>query len=413
MNAIANAPALFDLKSTPINSITPGVEILATISENLTHGHFLKQINKPISIIILLIIILLFVVAANHIKKIYLHIAILFSFISIYIITAIYLYSSIALLLPVFVPVVSLLLTFTVLQSAYYLVEGKQKRKLKRMFNHYVDANVVSHLMENPNALKLGGECKELTVFFSDIAGFTTLSENMNPEELVEFLNEYLGEMANIIIENGGYLDKYIGDAIMAVFGVPVIQHDSANKACVAALDNIEKLEQLKKKWGEHSADFSIRIGISTGPMVVGNIGFHSRMDYTVIGDTVNLGSRLEGVNKQFDTLIILDEATKKLISNEFLTRELDLVAVKGKTKPVRIFELLNSSFDSDLLEKYKAGLDLYKQRKWKEAKHIFEELRTKYKKDGPTKVYIKRCNEFVSNPPDSDWDGVFRLDVK
>ena len=409
----SNAPALFDLKSTPLNPVVAGVEVLATITENIKNNHSLKSTDKTTVLAIVFALALMLALLSQLSNKIRLHLLLFLVLLAGYFLTAIIFYTSKGMLLPVFTPVLALFITFVSVQSVYYFGEGKNRRQLKKMFDNYVDANVVEHLMENPDALKLGGERKELTVFFSDIAGFTSISEKMKPEELVEMLNEYLSEMAEIIMENKGYLDKYIGDAIMAVFGVPVKIDKAAEKACKAAVNNMRQLKKLKERWGEKAKNFDIRIGLSTGPMIAGNIGYHSRMDYTVIGDTVNLGSRLEGVNKQFGTSIIIDEATKILLSDDFEVRELDLVAVKGKNLPVKIFELMAFKKHEKLIENYNIALSLYKKRDWNGALAIFCKLADDYPEDGPSLVYSKRCEQYKNEPPPDSWDGVCRLTVK
>ena len=212
------------------------------------------------------------------------------------------------------------------------------------MFGTYVSPAVVDQILENPP--ELGGVDKNLTVFFSDIRGFTTLSESMTPQELVKILNKYLSAMTDIILSYGGTLDKYEGDAIMCFWGAPLEQEDHALLACKSALEQMEALRQLNKEFPEDK-QINIGIGLNSGKMTVGNMGSQQRMDYTLIGDNVNLGARLEGTNKQYRTNIIISEYTYGLVKDKMVVRELDNIRVKGKNKPVLIYELIDEKNDS------------------------------------------------------------------
>lgn len=302
----------------------------------------------------------------------------------------------------------------------YTVLEGKrakekeEKQKLRGAFQQYVSASVVEEITKNPEKLKLGGEKKVLSVFFSDIRGFTTLSEKMTPEQLVAFLNEYLTAMTDIIMVEKGLVDKYIGDAIMAFWGAPIDNPTHAIDACTSAI-------KMKKKMIEISNDFKkkglpeikIGMGINTGDMVVGNMGSTNRFDYTVIGDNVNLASRLESLTKQYHAGINISQSTYDMIKDKgFAARELDLVAVKGKTKPIRIYELVGfekelAKKELDLIKDFQKGIKFYFDKKWKEAIKVFEECKKKYN-DETSDVYIERCKEFIKNNPGKDWDGVF-----
>lgn len=292
--------------------------------------------------------------------------------------------------------------------------ENEEKKKLRGAFQQYVSPDIVEEITKNPDKLKLGGDKKVLSVFFSDIRGFTTLSEKMNPEELVSFLNQYLSKMTDIVLENKGLVDKYIGDAIMAFWGAPMDNADHAIDACTAAIRMKKKMvefsEECKKKG---LPEIKIGMGINTGDMVVGNMGSDKRFDYTVIGDNVNLASRLESLTKQYHIGINISQTTFDMIKGKgFSARQMDLVAVKGKTKPVKIYELIGfekelSKKELELVKEFDEGVDLYLGKKWKEALKIFEECRQKHN-DETSDVYIERCKEFIKNPPAKEWDGVF-----
>lgn len=301
-----------------------------------------------------------------------------------------------------------------------YVSERKQKVMIKSMFSQYVNPTVVNQLIDDPKKLHLGGENKELTVFFSDIEKFTSLAEKITPEELVKILNEYFVEMTEIILRNNGTLDKYQGDAIMAFFGAPIPQSDHALNACRAALEMQTHLDELNQQWSKNGRpELPTRIGISTGKMVVGNIGGSDRFDYTVIGDSVNLGSRLEGANKQYKTRIIISETTFKPLASQIITRELDLIRVVGKDKPLKIFELLgltNEKIDSNILkliEVFTSGLVFYRNREWLKAIEEFQKALELNPNDYPSKLYIERANFFSQHPPDDGWDGIFEMKTK
>jgi adenylate cyclase len=230
--------------------------------------------------------------------------------------------------------------------TAYrYFVEDAEKRKVSRLFGRYVSRDVYKQLMANPNLAELGGARREMTVLFSDLRGFTTITEQGHPEELVQQLNEYFTRMVDIVFRNGGTVDKFVGDMVMALFGAPVDDVDHADAAVVAAVEMVRELGELNRHWAAaHRVQLDIGIGINSGDMIAGNIGSSAIMSYTVIGDNVNLGSRLESLNKEFRTRIIISEATRARLKKPFELRRLGDVVVKGKTRPVEIFEVIAPS---------------------------------------------------------------------
>ena len=298
-----------------------------------------------------------------------------------------------------------------------YFMEGLLRRKLRHAFAHYVSNEVIEELLVKPSSLKLGGERKVLSVLFSDIRGFTSLSEGMPPERLTDFLNSYLTPMTEIVLTNRGLLDKYIGDAIMAVYGAPVALDEHAVAACNTALQMLERLGQLSLIWRERGLpELKIGIGINTGPVSVGNMGSKDRFDYTVVGDNVNLASRLEGLNKHFGTSIIMSEQTKSKIGDIFTHRELDQVTVKGKNKPVRIYELIRQgkreTARDGWIGQFEKTLKLYRDRQFKPAADSFYSI-SQQQNDPISKLYHQRCLQMMQTPPSQDWDGVFRADRK
>jgi len=331
-----------------------------------------------------------------------------------------YMFNHFSLVFNIISPTLSIVLGYFGSTAYHFISERKQKAQIKGMFSQYVNSTVVDDLIADPDKMRLGGEQKVLSIFFSDIAGFSTFSETKKPEELVAFLNEYLSEMTRIVFENRGTLDKYIGDAVMAFWGAPLPIEDHAFQTCKSALLMQKRLVELRTKWrSEGQTEIQIRIGINTGDVVVGNMGGTERFDYTVMGDTVNLASRLEGANKEYGTNAMVSESTYEIVKNDFIMRELDALVVKGKTKPVIVYELiafkdeqLDQSF-LDCITLFNEGLAFYKAFQFKEAAAKFAEAKNIRSNDHPSFVYLKRCVHFIENPPPKDWDGVFRMTTK
>jgi adenylate cyclase len=324
------------------------------------------------------------------------------------------LFTRLNLLLSALYPGLSIGFAYVFFEGYRNLLIEKKGRYLRKAFSSYVSPEVVAEILQNPDKLKLGGEKRKITVLFSDIRGFTSLSERMPPEALVSLLNEYLSPMTQIVMNERGTLDKYIGDAIMAIFGAPMNVPDHPKRACQAALYMIERLEKLNLKWkdiGWHH--ISIGVGINTGEAIVGNMGANVRFDYTAIGDTVNLASRLEGLNKFYGTQIIVSKSTLEDIgSSQFLMRELDLVRVKGKEKPISIFELVSfypgDSQRTSLAGFFAEALYLYRDREFYEARERFAGILKMFPEDKPSALYVERCSNYIVQPPPDAWDGVY-----
>jgi adenylate cyclase len=304
--------------------------------------------------------------------------------------------------------------------NAYqYFSEEKEKLYIRSVFKHYLAENVVDTILQDADALAFGGQRRNMTVLFSDIRSFTTYSEKYTPEEVVSNLGEYLTDMVDVILRYGGMLDKFVGDEVMAVFGAPAHVPDHAERACLTALEMIRSLDRLKERWSRDGKEvFDIGIGINTGDMLVGNLGSRQIFDYTVIGDNVNLGARLEGINKVYKTTnnIIISQFTKNELTDNLVTRELDSVRVKGKTLPVAIFELVGERdiivYSDEFLEYFNQGLLAYKGQEWDGAISAFKKAVVLNEED-VSQRYIKRCRHFKKFPPGSDWDGVFTLKSK
>jgi len=324
--------------------------------------------------------------------------------------------------LPVVVPLLGILLTYGGNVVYQFISEQQEKRWVKDAFGHFLSPKVVSELMDDPERLSLGGERRYLTVLFSDIQGFTTVSEKMEPETLAEFLNEYLTELTDIILSYDGIIDKYEGDAIMAEFGAPLETEDHAIQACHAAIDCQMKLHEMRQKWLDDGLpEIWTRIGINSGLVALGNFGSKDVFDYTVMGDAVNLGARLEGANKQYGTYLMISETTRGEVKDHFHTRFLDSLVVKGKTEPVKVYELLGRISDGtmvfladeSILEPYKSGIEYYFNREWDKGIGAFEKALEIDPDDGPSKLFLERCRQYKENPPPEDWDGVFTMTTK
>ncbi len=297
---------------------------------------------------------------------------------------------------------------------------GKAIESMKtglRSFQKYVPSDLVEALVDSGKEAALGGELREITVFFSDIVGFTTIAEQLQPEEVVELMREYLSAMTEEVTNGEGTVDKYIGDAVMAFWGAPRIHPNHALAACKVALASRSRLAELNKKWqSEGKPTIEIRIGLHTGEAVVGNIGSHSRLNYTVMGDAVNLASRLEGLNKYYSTSILISQDTYRAAPG-IVARPLDVVSVMGKSQAVLVYELLNMD-DSNpelvqLANVHSQAWEHYQAQDWEAAIAGFEQVIERKPEDLPAKQFIQRCREYQANPPGSDWDGVFRMHLK
>lgn len=301
-----------------------------------------------------------------------------------------------------------------------FLLSEKDKSMIRNTFNRYLSPEVINELLKHPEKIELGGEKRFSTAMFTDIEGFSSISEKFmeDPKTLVNLLNDYLSTMTDVIIENGGIIDKYEGDAIIAIFGPPADLQDHAYRACLSAITMKEKEIEINKKIMEQNIidkPFLTRIGINSGEMVVGNMGSTKRLDYTMIGHTVNLASRLEGVNKLYGTYKLISEYTYNLVKDKIFTRRLDRVRVVNIKTPIRLYELINTidKITKEEREKHQIfdkGLIEFENFNYKEALNIFTEIKDM---DKTTEIYIERCNKFLETPPPENWDGVYNLTTK
>ncbi len=413
-----SALGIYDRRPIAFDSEFPGVELHANVIENILQRDFL--VRMPFYMYLeALAILFLGIIISLLLSKTRLQYGIIGSFILIIsYFLIIYLLFTKGYYTKLTICTSEMLLLIIIISTFRYITEEKEKGKIRKAFSYYVTKQVVDEIMKDINQLKLGGEKRLMTVFFSDIRGFTTISEKLPPEILVNLLHEYLNPMTEIIFKYNGTLDKYMGDGIMAIFGAPLYTPDHAINCTKASLEMLDVLKNLKEDWQKRGLpEINIGIGINTGEMVVGNMGSRIKFEYTAIGDQVNLGSRLEGTNKEYGTNIIASEGTVRHLDNKFIVRELDFIRVKGKKEPVRIFEVIgDKSIFKEIpkwISTFEEGLGLYRAQKFDGAKIKFEETIKLRGEDKPSKVFIERIEIFKTDPPPVDWDGVFIMKTK
>ncbi|MFP4548022.1 MAG: CHASE2 domain-containing protein [Fidelibacterota bacterium] len=419
----SSLPELHDERYTPFyhfeneNRLTPGVEIHAHALQTLLDKNYLRKTSILSNLIALLILNYLLVFFAQKYRPLKgagitaLTLLVLF-FVSVF------LFSMFNLIMPLIMVVSSLVLSYFSVLGVEFFNEEKEKRKIRNMFQTYTSAKVLKFLEENPDSFSLKGERREATILFSDVAGFTTISENLSAKDLSTLLNRYLTPMTRIMMKYDGYVDKYQGDGIMCNFGVPIVDNDHAWKACFSALEQLAVLDSMR---GDFITDFGfdvdIRIGINTGILSAGNMGSAERFQYSVIGDVVNQAARFESANKQYGTRIMIGEETFRKAGNRIVARVLDKIVVKGKAKPVKVYNLVGRSNDiSDELMSfvkfYNSGMDDYFSRNWSGAIDNFQKALT-IQADYAAELMINRTKEFLKNPPPDDWHGEFILTSK
>jgi adenylate cyclase len=398
---------------------TPGVEYHANAIWTILNEKYIKTPDDIYAGMVMLLLVLITAITVHFLKPVR-GLAVLVVELAGLSLISIYLFNHFGLWVKLTTPSLAAIFTFVGTGGYQFISEQKEKRMIKGMFQHYLAKDLVDELIANPDKLKLGGDKKELTVFFSDIEGFTSISEGLPPERLLNCLNEYLSAMTDIILENDGLLDKYIGDAIVAVWGAPIMREDHAILACRAALIMQKRLTELRQEWErDGKPEFKSRMGVNTGFMTIGNVGSHQRLSYTVIGDTVNLASRLEAINKQYQSYIIISQSTYEEAKEQFQVRELDLITVKGKTEPVRIYQLLEEAGvplpqeQLQLIQFFSEGLKFYREQAWEKSISCFEQALKIQPHDYPSKLYLERGYHFLKNPPPSDWNGVWVYETK
>ncbi len=416
----ATAVGIYDLRVTPLDNIFPGLEIHANFVDSILSNDFLLYPAwAPLFDITAIIVAgLLLGIALPRTGVIMGALSALTLFAG-YILLCQYMFSERGYILNLVYPLLVTVLVYVSITAYKYLVEAKQKRFVKNAFSTYLAPSVVKQIIDSPEKLVLGGEQRVITAFFSDVQGFTSISESLTPHELVELLNEFLTEMTDIILNNEGTVDKFEGDAIIAFFGAPNDLENQAEVACKSCIEMQKRLAELRTKWKElNKPELKVRIGLCTGPAVVGNMGSKNRMDYTMMGDTVNTAARLEGVNKIYGIYTLISETTYESGGKGFLTRKIDSIKVVGKKEPISIYELMDFLGDHNekkqrIVSLYSKGLNAYRDRHWEKAIEFFKDVLEVAPDDGPSITMLARCKEFILNPPEKDWDGSFSMTTK
>jgi adenylate cyclase len=419
------ALAIGDLRNTPFEGSYMGVEVHANIIDNVLHSSekgrgFLQRglDDEMIDVGVILIFGIGFGLLFGRVQPLYSTLSLIVA-LGVFAWFVYYEFAAQGRWLSFVIPAGTLVANYAAITSFRMIFEEREKRRIRKTFSQYLSGDVISLIEKDPQKyIRPGGEMKELTVMFSDIRGFTTLSEGLTPDELVLLLNEYLGEMTEAVFANQGTLDKYIGDAIMAFWGSPYPQEDHAIRGCKCAVQMIRGLEKLNRKWkSEGRAPLAIGIGLNTGPVNVGNMGSAKRLAWTVMGDNVNLASRLEGITKTYRISVVIAEGTYQQVASHFTCRELDRIAVKGKSHAVKIYELMGVAAErakfEPLLTQFDEAMTAYLRQDWRAAAGRFGELLGSYPEDGPTQVFLQRALEFLENAPEPDWNGVYVMKTK
>lgn len=407
-----------DIGAIPLHNEYAGVGTYHNTINTIVQDEYIKRVNLPVNLAVMLLIAVamgFFIQRLDAKKSLVTMLAafivvnagvmLLFLFFKIWM-------QQVGIALAMFLPSLAIV-------AIKFMKEESQKRFIKSAFSYYLSPSVIDEIIKDPDSLGLGGEDREITIFFSDVKGFSTISEKLTPRELVVRLNEYLTEMTDVILKYNGTVDKYIGDAIMAFYGAPVLMPDHPVKACLAAIDMKKRLRELQEQWRKSGMEpIFARMGLHSGKATVGNMGSRTRMDYTVMGDAVNLASRLEGANKSFDTHAMISGSTYEGAKNEIDARQLGRIKVVGKQEAVPIYELLGRRGKLpgriyEMLEKYNQGRDYFTKRDWKQARSLFRSALKIVPDDGPSRIYAEQCEHYLKTPPPRGWDGVFVLKTK
>ena len=403
------APGLFDVCATPISTLYPGVGVHITTLDNYLQDDFIKPAPFLLNVLLLFVaaffgsFVLMLTEALPFIKRFSLPFSLLF--------VVIFAAGIFAVAVSLFVgglwiaslsAASTLVFSYLITVLVDYAFEGRQKKYIKSAFKQYLSPVVIDELIAHPDRLKLGGERKEISIFFSDLQGFTSISEKLNPEELTAFLNDYLSAMSDVILESGGTIDKYEGDAIIAFWNAPSEQKDHAKRALEAAMKCQQRLHEMRPELSLRvNSGVYMRIGLNTGNAVVGNMGSHNRFDYTMLGDSVNLAARLEGQNKQFGTYTMCTEAMKnaaEAAGTAVHFRELARIAVVGKKEAVRVFQPLNTeeyTAMKDMLPIFDAARKLFYDGALEKALEAFEKIRNQ---DSAAQAYCNKCKALLES---------------
>jgi len=427
-----SAIGLFDIKTTPIDSAIPGVEVHAQALETIISKSFLTRPNYAIATEIALailvgLVIIILVPITSVLTVLFLGGTIAAALVAM----SWYLFIQHSMLIDVAYPLLSSLVIFLLLVFINYFREEVERSKVRNAFSQYLSPDLVEQLAENPEKLVLGGETRELTILFSDVRGFTTISETYksDPQGLTHLINRLLTPLSNAVMDTSGTIDKYMGDNIMAFWNAPLDNEHHARDACTSALSMLVRLEKLNVTRKQEATDamipylpLEVGIGINTGECVVGNIGSDMRFDYSVLGDSVNLAARLEGQTKSYGVSIIIGSSTAEQVKDDFAVLELDAIRVKGKTEPEVVFTVLGKTSDPEnetyiqLDKEVTNMLLLYRGKKWAQALKSLKKCRTiavDLQLEEFFDIYLERIKAFKKTPPPKDWDGVWTMTTK
>lgn len=410
-----------DIGVNPFEEEYMNMGLYAAVTNTILSGQFLDESPLWVAMVLSLIMSLLTALIVSRLNH---PVWGLFSGIAILVLTELALILTFVfsgVYTPLLTPGITILISFIAIVSVNLILSSKEKGFIRSAFAQYLSDDVINDLLDDPSKLALGGEERHMTAMFTDVKGFSSISEKLTPQNLVALLNDYLTEMSNLVMDEKGTIDKYEGDAIIAFFGAPQPYQDHAARTCRAAI-RMKKAEKIlnEKMIAEERTPGPLltRIGINTGDMVVGNMGTIQKMDYTMMGNAVNLSARLEGVNKQYGTWILISDSTYKETGDQFTVRMLDRVRVVGINEPVRLYELVDEVHltpDNVLegLNYFHKGMELFEAQNWSEANEMFKKTRQSIPEDAPSEIYMKRCLKFSQDPPPKDWDGVFNLTQK
>jgi len=419
----ATTIGIYDIRVTPFSIsrvrdeasvVFPGVEVNANIIDNLLKNNAIRRPDWSgafdVSSIVVLGIVLSFILMRfSPLMASLIAVAMLFGYAGLNEV----IFIKWRFWLSVVYPSTTMISVFAGVITFRIMTEEKKKKEIKEAFIHYVSPALVNDILKDPSKLMLGGEERRLTVLFSDIRGFTTISESLKPQVLVKLMHDYLTLMTDIVLKHGGTIDKYMGDAIMAFWGAPVWQEDHSSRACAASLEMVEQLAKLQKEWDEREIPhFDIGVGLSTGKLTVGNMGSITRFDYTVMGDAVNLGSRLEGLNNVYGTRIIAPKFTYEDVKTKFIFRQLDSVKVMRSEIPIKIYELM-AHVDAaphlrEVANLFENGLNAYFAQDWDKAEMNFRRTLEVLPTDGPANLFLERVHNLRKQYLRDDWDGVY-----
>ncbi|MFB6346519.1 MAG: CHASE2 domain-containing protein [bacterium] len=414
----STATGAHDLRATPFSAQEAGVAIHANILDMMLNNDFLHPIRTIDTIMtVLLWTSAVGVIATLLSPMIALVLTVLVT--TLLVVMGFGLFSQ-GYLINLSAPLLSSYTTYGLVTIYNLVFEQRKRRQIRNAFESYLTASVMEEVLEDPDELELGGERREITLLFADIAGFTNFSEGRTATEVASVISDIMTELTECVFRYEGVLDKYIGDELVAEFGIVSAEPGNhPRRACMAAVDMRERIHKLQEQWREEGGEvLELRIGIHTGYAATGNMGSEQLFDFTAIGDNVNLGSRLEGANKKYGTRSMISEDTYDNVQDDVEVRELDKITVKGKDQPVRVYELLGRKGEvgqdqMELKERFEEALEKYRQQEWEDAIEQFEALRQDFPDDPVADVFLERCQQYQDEPPPEDWDGVHRMKTK